>query len=88
MVSSLGEEQRRAPDEAALRRTLALARGLQLTYGRGVELQEGGDHLVYTRCSVGSLTHMHMQFTHGICMAGKKAGAMTGAWQGHAKVSC
>jgi hypothetical protein len=25
-----------------------LARCLQLTHGRGVELQEGGDHLLYT----------------------------------------
>ena len=48
LVSSLGEEQRRAPDEAALRRTRALARCLQLTHGRGVELQEGGDHLLHT----------------------------------------
>ena len=52
LVSSLGEEQRRATDEATLRRGLALARRLQLAHGRGVELQERGDHLVYSSVCV------------------------------------
>ena len=51
-ISSLGEEQRRATDEATLRRGLALARRLQLAHGRGVELQERGDHLVYSSVCV------------------------------------
>ena len=68
LVSSLGEEQRRAPDEAALRRALALARRLQLAHGRGVELQERGDHLVYSSASTVRMRRVCALCVRALCV--------------------